>query len=93
MVTGIVLILYLQKLQLRVRELEQHRRSNSHQPPTPIPPTFALSGGGVGGEPCSPSVSFTSLASVSEEGDTEHITAKYTEMKVVHRELVFTMFV
>ncbi|CAI8014549.1 Janus kinase and microtubule-interacting protein 3 [Geodia barretti] len=74
------------KLQLRVRELEHQRRSHSHQTSAASSP----SGGGVwgvGGEPCSPSVSFSSLASVTEEGDTQHITAKYTEMKTEYKKV------
>ena len=41
------------------------------------------------GEPCSPSVSINSLASVTEDGDAEHIAAKYREMKASHRAIEY----
>ena len=61
-----------------MKELEQQLRFNSHQ--FSLAAASAAAGGVV--EPCSPSVSIASLASVTEDGSSEHVAAKYREMKV-----------
>ena len=78
MVIVSILLFSFQKMHGRVKELEQQLR-HQHS----LPHSIAMAAvGGVASELCSPSVSMTSLASVTEDGDTEHVAAKYREMKV-----------
>ena len=75
---SIISMYIFQKLQIRVKEMEQLRRSNSHQ--SAVAGVVGLLA--VNPEPSSLSVSMTSVETGGEEGDAEQAWAKYREMKV-----------